>query len=201
MRRTIIITKNKRKNNRLKKSKKAFSPGQIFVYLLSLFIVTMILLFGYKIITNFIGASSTVELLQFRKVMESHVKTYSTQYNSMDTKKLHAPADVKNICFLDYNWDAGFSIVDCDATSSVPNRIIEDSFSSSLYPREKKNFFLLDSKDDLISSFYIGNVTLIRKDASPLGCNYLCIPSSKGTFSVKIIAKGDHVAIANGDWS
>lgn len=179
------------------KSKKAMMVGQIFVYSLSLIIVAMILLFGYKIIVDFLGSSGQVEYLQFKKQVEGYVKRYSTEYASVGLKDLRPPVDVREICFTDYNWQFSTNLVDCGdcAVAGDSHIIIKDSFTEK--PREKKNFFLLGKEGKLIDSYYIGNISLASMGGCSGDCNYLCIVSQRGVIPIKIIARGDHVIITN----
>lgn len=168
--------------------KKAMNPGEIFVYMLSLFIVAFILIFGYMAISDFIGSSSDVEMLQFQKTMEQHVKTYSSEYGSMGYKDVPFPGNVVEACFLEY-YDQASNIMDCSGVSGNVNPIVKDAYGTEFATREKKNFFLIDAKGQVLKSYYLGNVT-VSSPGTP--CNYLCIDSYKGKLSFKI--RGDGVS-------
>ena len=162
--------------------------GQIFVYTLSLIIVTTILIFGFKIIIEFIGASSEVEFLNFRKTVDGYGKTYSRDYGSVGNKKLIAPGGVKEICFVDYDWD-GSAMINCDGPH-VFYPFIEDSFGDNRQERERVNFFLISPKNEYMRSYYIGNISF--RDS----CNYLCFDTTKGFFNVQFTGDGVDVEIA-----
>jgi len=174
----------------MKLSKKSMMVGQIFIYSLSLIVVGLILVFGYKIIMEFLVNSNTVEQLQFEKNVKSMVRSYSSEWGSVGYKKLVAPSSVKEICFTDYNSQA-MTLTDCnDPTNTDFYLFIEDSYGDPSIPREKKNLFLIGASSNFIESYYVGNVSL------GAACNYLCVKSERGAFSLKIVGKGDHVELA-----
>jgi hypothetical protein len=190
-----------------KSNKKGMDAGQIFIYTVSLIIVSMILIYGYKIISDFIGTSSAVEMLQFRKTVEGHIKTYTTDYGSVGYKKIPAPAGTREVCFKDYNWDATGqtnTVINCQTGSYDPNPyfIVKDSIETN----EMKNMFLFGANNEFIESFYIGNATLLKKPSQSSTqntnlCNYLCIKVVNGALDIKIIGRGDHVQIADAAWT
>ncbi len=174
--------------NKLFLNKKAMDPGQIFVYAMSLFVVAFILIFGYMAIGDFIGNSSDVEMLQFQKTMERYVKSYSSEYGSRGYKDVMMPNKIVKACFLEY-YDYASNIIDCDgAGSSNINPVVKDSYGTNFETREKKNFFLIDNKGEVMKSYYLGNLTVSGTGA----CNHLCINSKKGRLSYAI--RGDGVS-------
>lgn len=178
--------------HRIFHDKKAIMVGQVFIYSLSLIIITLILIFGFKIITEFIGDSSKVEYLQFKKTMQSHVNSYEGEYGSIGHPEVVAPSGVKGMCFTDYN-SIYSNLRPCNDQSNTIYPYIEDSFGNTVSEREKKNLFLIGAKGKLIDNEYIGNVTLRGSHE----CNYLCMKTQKGVFSIMIIGRGDHVEITN----
>lgn len=179
----------------LSKSKKAMNPGQIFVYAMSLFIVAIILIFGYMSISDFIGNSSEVELLQFQKTMERYVKSYSSEYGSQGFADVSMPGNAKTACFTEY-YSIDSTIMDCGGTTTI-NPVVKDAFGANINEREKKNFFLLDSKGQLVKSYYLGNVT-VAAPGTP--CNHLCINSYKGKLSFKIRGQGVSAEISDDNY-
>lgn len=177
----------------VKLRKKAMDPGQIFIYALSLFIVGFILIYGYMVISEFIGSSSDVEFLKFQKELEKVVKSYTTEFGSSSNVELSAPGSVISMCFTDY-YSILTSMKGCNSsTFSSFNPIIKDSYQSS--PREMKNVFLINPDDEVVKSFFLGNISLVPNVASISECNYLCANFSSGNFKFKIKGKGIGVSI------
>jgi len=166
-------------------NKKAMDPGQIFIYAISLFVVAFILIFGYMVINDFIGSSSDVEMLQFQKEMERYVESYSSDYGSRGYKSVSMPSDIYEICFTEY-YDMNTYITGCDGTDLV-YPVIKDAYGGGDVPREKKNFFLINSKEQVVKSYYLGNITVSDKEKT---CNYLCIKNYKGKFNFRIRGDG-----------
>jgi len=184
------------KKIKINKDKKAVMVGQVFIYSLSLFVVALIMIYGYNVISEFIGSSSNVELLQFQKNMEQYVKSYTTEYGSVGFKKVSAPGKVSKLCFTDY-YSQSSAIRDCITGSTIVNKVIEDSFSDSPTPRERKNLFLVDNADEVLKSYFLGNISLVPDGGGASACNYLCIESERGVFHIKIVGKGVGVDIAD----
>ena len=63
--------------------KKAQIQGQIFLYLLGLFIVSFILLYGYNAMRTFKEKAEQVEFIQFQTNIFSSIKTISSDYGSV----------------------------------------------------------------------------------------------------------------------
>ncbi|MFT4304319.1 MAG: hypothetical protein ACMXYG_07165 [Candidatus Woesearchaeota archaeon] len=188
-----LIFERKLPNFSLFKSVKAMSGNEIFVYLLSLMIVAFIVIYGYMVISDFISGSSDVELLQFQKAIESYVESYSTEFGSVRFINLNAPGRIVNICFTDY-YNINNPLQNCDGSVIDTNihPIISDSYKTM--PRERKNLFLLNSKGEVVNSYFIGNVSVAN---ATLDCNYLCVRSFRGRFPLRIEGRGLGVTITD----
>jgi hypothetical protein len=176
--------------------KKAMNPGEIFVYVMSLLIVAFILIFGYMSINDFIGNSSDVEMLQFQKTMEQYVRRYSTEYGSQGFGDVPLPGNIMKLCFLEY-YNQASNIIDCEdsGASSLINPVVKDSYGSTFESREKKNFFLIDSKGNIVRSYYLGNLTVSTPGKL---CNHLCIDNFRGKLSFTIKGQGVSADISKG---
>jgi hypothetical protein len=171
--------------------KAAIDTGQIFIYILSLFIVSLILIFGYTAISGFVEKSCTVQMLQFKKNTEYFVKSYSTEYGSEATKMLTSPCNTRKLCITGY-YSQNNNLVSCNSGSS--NEVIKDAYGAGIsgtIMREKKNIYLLDSQNRYIDSFYAGNISM-----SSVSCNFFCISTTSGNFNLKLKGKGDHVEVS-----
>lgn len=164
--------------------------GQVFVYSLSLFIVAIILIFGYDVINNFLVKSCTVEMLQYHKSLESYVNRYSSEYGSTGNQEIIVPCDAKTICFIDY-YSPNTNIKNCNGSTDSGFTVVKYSFQNNPV-RERKNMFLLDHDGVLMKSAFLGNITPVGAigDSAALGCNYLCIESYKGSFNVGLEGRG-----------
>ena len=171
------------------------TTGQIFIFITSLIVVSLILIYGFKVITQQLLVSKELELLQFRKNIESHVSSYANDFGSVGYKRLIGPSDVTLLCITSY-YDSKTNVVSCSSLHAIPT-IVSDSYSSGIGLREKKNVFLFTSKGALADSYYAGNITVkAGTGVSVLGCNVLCIPSSRQTFNLVFSGRGNHVDIS-----
>jgi hypothetical protein len=200
----VIILKNDKilnKANKKKVMKKAMMVGQIFIFTLSLFIVVFILLYGYRVINNFIGSSSDVEMLQFRKNIENYVKSYSTEFGSVGYRDIPAPGNVNKLCFIDY-YSQSSSLINCDTNpESIIHPVIKDSFIGlgtvdGERIGEMKNVFMIDVTGSVVNSDFFGNITVEGNSNVPT-CSYLCINSFRGRFHLKIEGRGVGVRISD----
>jgi hypothetical protein len=92
--------------------KKGQVQGQVFIYLLTLIITGMILLFGYNAITDLSKKAEQVEFIQFKNDLKQDFETMSSNYGDADTITYNAPSKVKEICFYQGGEDVNFSLPD-----------------------------------------------------------------------------------------
>ena len=172
--------------------KRGMSVNEIFVYSLSLFVVAFILIYGYSIINDFVGRSSSVEMLQFQKNLEGMVKSYSSEFGSTGFREIPAPGNVVVLCFTNYYAHPDESLNACSNTVVSDHPVIRDSFDGgNLGLREEKNVFLLSPRDEVIGSYFVGNVSL------GTDCNFNCIASHRGRFHVRLEGRGNHVVLTD----
>ena len=69
--------------------------------------------------------------------------------------------------------------------------VIVNSFGTGPSTREQRNLFLVNTRGEMIGSYYIGNVTLSGGDT----CNLLCVDSWRGRFHIQAEGRGISVLI------
>jgi len=159
--------------------KKAQNIGQIFIYILSIVVVGVILLFGYQAITNFSKNADRIALVQFQKDLESSIKSISSQYGAIQKKIFSLSNDYKQVCFVDnYN-----SITDLNAMDSYP--IIKDSVVSGT----GKNIFLVKANKQAAESFSIEKIALKT-------VIFDCFNITNSKLTIRIEGMGDHAVIS-----
>jgi hypothetical protein len=108
---------------------KAQAESQIFVYILTIIIVGLILLFGIKYISKILDQHEKLELIEFKSNIEnSFSKTKCFECHTVTT--FSVPKKIKKVCFLDVKT----SDTQKDTTS------ICDKSNSSTY-----NFYICDA--------------------------------------------------------
>ena len=90
--------------------RKAEVTSDAFVYILSIIVLALILFFGYKAITNFIGQTNKVSVIEMKNSVANTVERLQTEYGSVEIKEIRVPGDVDTVCFVDLSKD--FKILD-----------------------------------------------------------------------------------------
>jgi hypothetical protein len=129
---------------------------QVFIYILTIIVVGLILLVGYKAIINIMEKSCDVETTKFASSLEESIGRY-TDSGSFHTVDLKAPCETLEVCF-----------VDPDTTSiNSGYAIIDDSVNAGI----KQNIFLI--KPGLIEPFgYFPSIDVQS--------NILCVENTNG---------------------
>lgn len=178
--------------------KQAMITNQFFVYSLAILVMSLTFILGGKMIVTFVRSVNQVSYLEFQEYLKETVNRYTTESGSFGIKELETPDDLKETCFVDFDWPSN-SLINCREDNHF-YASIQDSFGSSKMEREKKNVFLIESHGALKKSFYAGNITVLPiNPLAPLGCNYLCIQSRRGMIAYGIKGMGDHVEISSID--
>src|SRR3989344_4867721 len=134
------------------KNTKSQIYGQIFIYILTILLVSFILIYGYNAVQNFKSRAEQVSCLKFKEDLKSSVASILSDFGSVKRKDLRLCGNYKEVCFVETfeNFDRnsssdGKTIPDIDP-------IIKDDVTSET----GKNTFLIDNVAK--ESFYIGNI-------------------------------------------
>ena len=82
-------------------SKKAQMIGEIFVFILAGFVFVLILLYGYKAITSFLGTQEVVQVTDFKTDLEAKIKGIRLSFGSVRKAELTLPAKFTTFCVAD----------------------------------------------------------------------------------------------------
>ena len=165
----------------MKKTKKAQIAGQVFVYILAIFIFAVIMLFGYTAIKGFIDRGEQASFIQFKSILESEVSSLSTQPGDVtvfnERKLLPIAAKYKTVCFVSSA---------ANSSSSIPpwlpdemNQIIKTAIDSKIHI-SSENLFLYPPAQNPVYLGYIitapeilcKNITQSRIDIRIEGLGY-----------------------------
>ena len=150
--------------------------GQIFIYILTVLLVSFILVYGYNAVQNFKGRAEQVSCLKFKEDMKSSVALILSDFGSVKRKDFRLCSNYKEVCFVEtYDFDAGLAYSDVDP-------VIEDNIISGT----GKNVFLVDNVAK--ESFYIGNISV-----DP---DVLCVNSKNSQISLRLEGAGNHVILS-----
>jgi len=166
---------------------KAQIIGQVFIYTLSAIVFGVILLFGYKAITNFIQKSDDIALIDLKNELQSAVNSIGS---SPDVQKraVYLPTKYKQVCLLGNVSDAQKSatclctgVPGCiGASESDLNPMLCDIWRSGT----RQNVFLVPMADIeiVVSKIELDNY-------------YLCAHSVKGKIEFRLQGTGDATLI------
>jgi hypothetical protein len=83
--------------------RKGQTIGQVFMFVLAGLVFVLILIYGYKAITNLLERGEEVQLLDFRNALESTIKTIRRDYGSVQQVTLRVPSETETACFVTSN--------------------------------------------------------------------------------------------------
>lgn len=152
---------------------------QVFVYILSMIIVGLILLYGYNAIKGFKARQEQITEIELENQLKALINSASPKYGSIEKGELAMPSDYNIICFVDSRL-LGFDNNDC-GLQEPSAAIVKDAIQSST-----ANIFLIP---DGSKNFRIGN---IKVDA---GC--ICIPKTGSNAVFRAEGLGSGVKISN----
>ena len=156
------------------KMKRAQLYGQIFIYVLTIMIVSFILVYGYNAIRNFKDRADQVVLLKFNNDLKNSIESVTSDFGSVIKKDIQVGDKVTKVCFVENFQNPSFP--------ANVDPIIKDSILSNT----GRNIFLVE--DIPKRSFSIGKIS-VNPDV-------LCISPVANRISLKLEGMGDHVVIS-----
>ena len=154
--------------------------GQIFIYILAIFIFAVILLYGYKAIVHFIDRGEQVSFIQFKTTLETNVRDLAIQYGDVivfnEKNPLKIPSRYEGVCFV-----SGSAVI------SDPDErydIVKAAITAGLYEKTE-NVFLIPPAPNPI---YVGPIDVSN--------NLLCINVTKGRIDIRLEGLGDRTRIS-----
>ena len=198
-----------------KLSRKAQMTGQIFIYILSIVVVSLILLYGYNAIKNFGKRSEEVDFVRFKTQLESFSRQLAgAGSGSVKISEFKIPGRYTEVCFVDsYNElsavDKGITCICNDADPGCSGRkrtIACDSWQTT----NVSNVFLTPMSDSVINMGYItvdgdGDgledpyVDPVRGTCGSADCWHFCVPILNSKIRLRIEGKGNHVFVRKAD--
>ena len=103
---------------------------QVFIYIMTIVVIGIILLLGYRAIDGLIAKGCDVEQTTFKSSMENYISKYSS-FGSLHKETISVPCDYRQICFVDADKIN-------DDTFNTDNGIIESSVQAGI----EQNIFL-----------------------------------------------------------
>ena len=170
----------------MKTSLKKFSTksqiyGQIFIYILTILLVSFILVYGYNAIQNIRDTANRVDCLNFKNDLRSSIETISSDFGRVKKANIGLCSPYKQVCFVE-TYEK-ISNPNNPISNIMPiDPIIKDSIRSET----GKNVFLVDRLAK--EPFYAGNISITD--------DILCVNAINGKISLKLEGMGNHVAVS-----
>ena len=87
-------------NKMLIKNKKGLAIAQTFMFIVVALTFALIMIFGYKAISDFLRQGEQVQFFSFKTNLENSVKGIYTQFGSVRFEEFYLPAKYQQICFV-----------------------------------------------------------------------------------------------------
>jgi hypothetical protein len=152
-------------------NKRAQIEGKVLIYVLGVFIASIILLFGFVVIDKFSSITYDIELLQFRQEVTQEIDIKLSEFRSRETLDLNLPSSFTQACFSNKN---GASLAEAQGLDFV------SSILSSM-PSVSYNVFLM--RNGIIGDLFSVNKLSLSQD-------FVCFEVVDGSVSFTLVAKG-----------
>jgi hypothetical protein len=156
--------------------------GQVFIYILSVVIISAILIYGYTAVSEFRDRSQNVAKVKLQNDITNAISKLSSDYGSVQRKELYL-GEYLEMCFVD-NYEPSPTI------PASTNKLIADNVQS----RTGNNVFLI--KETLEQSFRAGTISVGDSGESAVDTDVVCIDAISNRVEVRLEGKGDHVHIS-----
>ena len=152
---------------------KAQLQGQVFIYILTVVIIGMVLLFGGKAILDFIQKGEEVAFIKFKTDLTSIVDSIGPDYQSIVRETLTIGRDYQQVCFID----------------STPINSPYPTMNSVVGSGTGENTFLVTT--DVVEKFDVGSI-----DVDPPS-GWACFPVTNGKVRLQFEGMGNRTKISS----
>ena len=173
---------------------KGLAIGQVFIYVLVALTFSVIMIFGYKSITEFVQRGEEVQFYQFKTDLESSIQRIYTEYKSVRESTFYVPARYTRICFVDVSKDPDDRLQAEDPLAfNAWKTVNADATTRSLdsYNIATENVFLTPPASDKIKVHQISIASSV-----PSAPGFLCKEIKNGAFTLTMEGKGDKTQLS-----
>ncbi|MBI2668542.1 hypothetical protein HYX14_01740 [Candidatus Woesearchaeota archaeon] len=169
-------------------TKKALGVGQVFIFILAGITFALILIFGYRVINEFLEKGETAEFFQFKNDLESSIKKIYPEYGSVREEQFRLPSKFTQICFVDLD-------------AEVNDKLCEENVYACEVWRDAKTSAKAgggyDAADENVFLTPLAPIKMKVYRISMLSDGFLCVPVRQGTFTLVLEGKGDRTEISS----
>ena len=148
--------------------------GQIFIYILTIILVSFILVYGYNAVQNFKKRAEQVSCLKFKNDLVNAIDGISADFGSIKKKELQLCGGYSKVCFVE-----SFN------SPNMPGNI-DPIIKDSILSGTGRNVFLVENIAK--ESFYAGKIS-VEPDV-------LCINTVNSKISIRLEGKGNHAIVS-----
>lgn len=152
--------------------------SQIFIYILTILVVSFILVYGYNAIHEFRDRAEKVSCLKLRNDIKNAVEAILSDFGTVKRKDLQLCSGHTQICFVE--TFRKFDRQNPQSNIDDIDPIVKDSVSSNT----GQNTYIIGG-----DSFYAGNISIDGNDV-------MCLNAVNGKISLKLEGKGNHALIS-----
>ncbi len=163
----------------MRQNRNAQLYGQIFIYALTLVLVSVILVYGYISIRNFTQKTEDIVAIKFQRDFKSAIDSITSDYGSVSRKEFQLSGEITRVCFVE-------SFETFNRNNPMSNMPPLDNIVKNSIRDSDKNVFLLENS--LKSSFSAGSISVAD--------DVLCINPAGSRIVLRLEGKGDHVALS-----
>ncbi len=155
--------------------KKGQLQAQIFVYVITLIVITLVLIYGYKAIQGFMGRSDEVNFVQFKVDFTNSIESQSHEFRSVAQSRLLLPKGFTELIVIDLDYNSVSALSELEANYPL----VYDSWDSGV----ERNVFVIGKNK--FESFYAGNIYF--DDASR---HYMHLTAPDRVVTLKLTGRG-----------
>ncbi len=155
--------------------------SQIFVYILTVLLISFIFIYGYNSIQNFKKRAENVACLKFKNDIKGAIDTVIGDFGTTRRKDLELCSGYKQVCFIE-TFENINDIGNPQSNVVHLDPIVKNSIASN----SEKNAFFVNGE-----SFYIGKISVDR--------DVLCIDAVSNKISLRLEGMGNYVKLSQ--WS
>jgi hypothetical protein len=167
-----------------KKNKRAMETNQMFVFIVSIIVVGLVLLFGTKAIMSFMAGTEDVQYVQFKTNLQDAIDDVASDYGSVKQRAFNMPGEYQKVCFVDIKKSPGSFDIQADSLIDGARQPL----LINAWEDKTANVFLIDQV--VVKSFIDERITL------PEGEPYVCLKRQQGELRVRLEGVGRAVEVS-----
>ena len=165
--------------------------SQALIYIFTLVLVSIILIYGYNAISNFRNRAAEVSMLKLRNDISNSIQEMASEYNSEKAKEFQLSDGVKKVCFVETYDGAPTNFNGADI---ILKDSVETESASNADIAKIKNVFLMDNT--IKDSFNVPIKIDVQDGLNSPNDEIICKDNIGGRFSLKMVGKGDGATLS-----